>query len=130
MTVIIENNKCRNSGKDGINISGFSDGDFVIRNNDVSDAGRNGIGIYPAAPLMVQLGLPDDTDPRDLAELLQRLQGLPPTEREHTAESSGLLQLWATRGLNTASLAANLVTIAGGGSLSSLIAILLKAATS
>ncbi|WP_282287361.1 hypothetical protein [Pseudomonas sp. PS02302] len=55
--------------------------------------GGQGFNILPKAPLMEKLGLPADTDPTKLAEILRALQGIPKAEQAAEAEKRGFKQI-------------------------------------
>lgn len=54
--------------------------------------GGQGFNVLPKAPLMEELGLPADTDPAKLAEVLRALQGIPKEQQVAEAEKRGFKQ--------------------------------------
>ena len=123
MVIRIRGLVAKNNGGDGVRIEGHAEVDA----EDVKTEGNGGQGvvILRHAPLMSQLGLPPDTDPEALAEVLQMLQHVAPEKREEAVRSSGVIaRLWKGAA-DITTLANNVVSIASNTSVQSVIAQLL-----
>jgi hypothetical protein len=134
MALIIRGNVFVGNRLDGINLGGTDKGNgcsisgvesVEITENVVANNGRNGISVFAADTWMRDNGFPEDTNPQELAELLNAVRAVPEEHRQETVESSGLFQRWAARGTNAVALCANIVTIAGSGDVGRLIKSLL-----
>lgn len=111
MIIRMKNSSITGNGGHGLYISGEHEID--LEGTTIADNGGDGIHLAQPVSLMQALGLPPDTNPGELAELLQALQMAPQAQRQVVAESSGLIQRWGTRGLNASTLVTNILTIAG-----------------
>ena len=91
MKVSVKNTVIQSSGKDGLRAEG--DIDLEIEGVHFLDNGEHGMNLVgPAAPLMRELGLPEDTNPRELAELLMQIQGRSKAEGEVLIKKSTFLE--------------------------------------
>jgi hypothetical protein len=125
MVIRIKNCSFTENGKNGMLVDSGFNIDMEVEGSNFSNNGENGLHLKRDVSLIEQLGLPEDTNPRELAELLRALNEMHPARRQSAVESSGLVRRWAERGLNVASLGANIVTMAGGGNVLGLIKALL-----
>jgi hypothetical protein len=124
MVIRIRGLIANNNGGDGIRI----EGDVDLDAEDVRAEGNEGQGvaIFRYAPLMSQLGLPRETDPAALAEVLQMLQHVAPQSREEAVRSSGAIaRLWKGS-VDASSLVNNVVSIASNPAVQNVIAQLLR----
>ena len=114
-----------NNGGDGVRIEGDIDVDIdglVTEGN-----GGEGLNITQHQSVIEQLGLPKDTDPMLLAELLNKLQEPASNEQKETIiVRSRLGQFLREQGINITTIAANLLTIASNPSVQQLIQALSK----
>jgi hypothetical protein len=96
-----------------------------IRNSVIR--GNKGSGIRLGKESITEvIGIPHDTDLRQLTELLVQLRAAPVAERQVIIEQSTLFQTWVERGINTAGLAANLATLCDSATVSGLLTPLIK----
>jgi hypothetical protein len=99
-----------NNGRAGIaihgNVEGLHLGEVHVEGNGVA-----GIQIFGNQSLMQALGLPDDTDPKDLADLLRSLQGKGELDRKETAAKHTFIEKYGKRISNVTAFLANLVKI-------------------
>lgn len=119
MTIKIIGNIAVGNGRNGISLNSGDDVELI--GNIIKDSRYDAVRVYPQSSIMQQLGLPEDTDPRELAQLLDTLRNLPEGSRQAEVGRSGLFQRWATAGMNVISLGANLVTVAGAANVQELI---------
>lgn len=109
MTIRIRGLVSSNNGGDGIRI----EGDVHLDAEDIRTEGNGGQGvnIIRHTGLLEQMGLPKDTDPQALAELLKMLQGIPSSDREHAVQSSGILQKLGRFSVDASTMVSNIVSI-------------------
>jgi hypothetical protein len=101
-----------NNGGDGVRIEGNINVDvngLITHGN-----GGKGLNIIQSFSLMEELGMPKNTDPLLIVELLTKLQK-PATdiEKEKIITRSGLGQFLKKQGINMTTITANLLSIAG-----------------
>lgn len=111
MTIKLINIKANNNGLDGVHIEGNVD----VEIDGLTAEGNKGKGLSITQPQTIfnKLGLPADTDPVLLTELLTKLQKANSTEeKEETIVSSRLGQFLRKHGINITTIAANLLSIA------------------
>jgi hypothetical protein len=109
MTIRIRGLVCNNNGGDGIRI----EGDVPLDAKDIRAEGNGGQGlnIIRHAGLLEQLGLPKETDPHALAELLKLLQSVPSGGREQVVRSSSILQKLGRFSVDASTLVSNIVSL-------------------
>lgn len=109
MTIRIKGLVARNNGGDGIRI----EGDVQLDAEDIwaEGNGGQGVNILRHAPFLEQLGLPKETDPQALAELLLALQGTPVPKRQEVVRSSGMLQRLGRGAFDLSTVVNNIVSI-------------------
>ena len=112
-------NTVSNCGSDGIRIEGFLNAQ--VEGNNVSNVGGSGVVILRHGTWMRSNGLPPQTDPIDLAELLERLQGKNPDVQEATVKESGFLKRLSGASINVTHLVSSVLTIAGSPQVQSII---------
>lgn len=111
MTIKITNITTKNNGRDGVRIEG--DIDVEIDGLTAEGNGGQGLNIIKPQTILDQLGLPTDTDPALLAELLAKLKTANSIEeKEKTIVSSRLGQFLRKHGINITTITANLLSIA------------------
>lgn len=100
-----------NNGGDGVRI----EGDVHLDAEDIHTFGNGGqgINIIRHAGLLEQLGLPKETDPVALANLLKMLQNVPVAEREAAVLESGILQKIGKVAVDCSSFISDVLSIAG-----------------
>jgi hypothetical protein len=110
MTIKIRGLVSSGNGGDGIRI----EGDVHLDAEDVVTEGNGGqgINIIRHAGLLDQLGLPKETDPKALADLLASLRGVPPHAREKVIRESGLLSKLGRGVVDVSTVVNNIVSIA------------------
>jgi len=111
MDIKITNIVANNNGGDGVRIEGNID--VEIDGLTAEGNGGQGLNIIQPQTIFDKLGLPTDTDPALLAELLAKLQTENSIEeKEKTIVSSRLGQFLRKHGINITTIAANLLSIA------------------
>ncbi|WP_024597876.1 hypothetical protein [Pseudoalteromonas sp. TAE56] len=112
------------NGGDGIRI----EGDVELEGNNIHTAnnGGQGINIIKHAGLMKQFGLPTDTDPKELAELLIAVRNAPNEEKQKVIENNSLWGKFSVGALNSTTLISNLINIASNPQTMQVVASLLK----
>jgi hypothetical protein len=109
----IEGIKITDVKSHGISVSGSTD--FRLRNAEITGASGSGLyfGDEPHPQSLTQLlGIPADTDPKLIVELLRALHGKPPEQVEETVKNSTLGKKLMAGGVNIVGLVANIVTAA------------------
>ncbi|EGQ9235439.1 hypothetical protein [Vibrio alginolyticus] len=124
MTIKLSGVRAVGNGGDGIRI----EGDVDLEANDIYTAnnGGQGINILKHAGIMQQFGLPKDTDPKELADLLLSIRNAPANEKTDAIKGSSLWGKFAIGALNTTTLISNLINIAGSPQAMQLISTLMK----
>jgi hypothetical protein len=110
MTITLIGCKSFGNGGDGLRIEGDVQANVI--GFEAFNNGGQGINIIKHAGLLEQLGLPKETDPKELAELLTLLTNSPQAERARIVQSSGLFKTLVGLGMEGVTLLANLSTIA------------------
>ena len=119
MTIRMKGVVASNNGGDGIRI----EGDEHIDAEDIHTFGNGGqgINIIRHAGLLEQLGLPKETDPVALANLLAALQNIPVPEREAAVVQSGILQKIGKVAVDGSTFISNILSIAGNPAVAGVI---------
>lgn len=119
MTIRIRGLVSSNNGGDGVRI----EGNVHLDAEDIYTFGNGGqgINIIRHAGLLEQLGLPKETDPVALANLLKTLQDVPLAEREVAVRKSGILPKIGTFAVDCSSFISNLLSIAGSPAVQTVI---------
>ena len=114
------------NGGDGIRI----EGDVHLDAKDIRTSGNGGqgINIIKHADLLETFGLPKETDPVALANLLIALQGIPTPERKAAAVQSGILQKIGKVAVDGSTFISNVLSIAGNPAVAGIIQQLLRGA--
>lgn len=99
-----------NNGVAGILIQGDGEG-LHFKDVHVEGNGVAGILFLDDKPLIQALGLPDDTDPKDLLGLLKDLQGKGELDRRETAAKHTFVEKYSKRIADMTSFLANLAKI-------------------
>lgn len=93
---------------------------------DVNGLKAEGIGTFliahKHAPMMNQLGLPADTDPKHLARLLDELRRVDVSERQAVVQRSGLLDAMLKKGQDITNVANGIAALASTPAVQALIA--------
>lgn len=110
MVTYIKGFVASNNGRDGIRIEG--DADVHLEDVQTSGNGRHGINVLRHAGLLETLGLPKETDPKDLANLLKSLQNHPAADREDVVQQSGILQRIGKVAVDGSTFISNILSIA------------------
>jgi len=110
MAIKIVGGNYSGNGRDGIRVTG--EVDIEIINPNAENNGGQGLNIIQHSSIMQQLGLPEDTNPRELVNLLIAIRSAPENEKESVLKSSSLWGKFGTGALNTTTLISNLITIA------------------
>lgn len=117
--ISVVGNTVFNCVRDGIRVEGFADAH--IEGNAVSNVGGSGVVVLRHGAWMRSNGFPPQTDPIDLAELLERLQGKKPEIQEAAVRESGFLQRLGGVSINVTNLVSSVLTIAGSPQVQSII---------
>lgn len=112
------------NGGDGVRIEG--DVDFEVGSLETSGNGGQGINVIKHAGVMQQLGLPKETDPKELAALLLALRNSAPEKQSAVVKGNSLFKKFSNGALNTTTLISNLINIASSPQGLQLIATLMK----
>jgi hypothetical protein len=121
MAIKIKVTNANNNGCDGIHIEGGGNMDMDIEVINAVGNGGQGINIIKHASILEELGLPKETNPQALAELLQQLQSVPPEDRQQIVKKSRLMAQLAKFALESSTIIANVITIASSPSVIGLI---------
>lgn len=123
--IIMTNVRSSNNGRDGVRIEG--DVDVEIDGLVTEGNGGEGLSIIQPQSLIEQLGIPKDTDPTLVVELLNKLQEPASNEqKEKIILRSRLGQFFRKQGVNITTITANLLTIASNPSVQQVIQALSK----
>ncbi|KKD01375.1 hypothetical protein [Photobacterium halotolerans] len=110
MTIKIENIVAIGNGGDGVRVEG--DVDLDIGGIRAERNGGQGVNIIKHASIMDRFGLPRDTDPKELAALLVKIQaGQTQQEKEAVVKRSSLWGKFKVGALSSTTLMANLIAI-------------------
>lgn len=123
-SITIIGGESSDNGLAGVHIEGYSDVrivDFTAKNN-----GGAGIAIYQHAGIMRAMGLPDATDAKALAQLLQELQSVSVAERPARVIASRLLATLVAMGANIAAVTASIVAVSDSPTVKAIIQTLLS----
>lgn len=112
------------NGGDGVRIEG--DVDFEVDLLKTSGNGGQGINVIKHAGIMQQFGLPKETNPQELANLLLAIRNSVPEKQSEVVKESSLFSKFAIAALNTTTLISNLINIASSPQGLQLIATLVK----
>lgn len=127
MKIRISNTKFIGNGGSGVAVKGDGDADINMDIDGCHFSGnkKDGLSLGQNVSLIEELGLPEDTSARELADLLRVLAATPADQRQTAVESSNAFRRWVARGVNAISLGSNLVTIASQPNVSEIISQLL-----
>jgi len=108
--IVMTNCTSLNNGGDGVRIEGNVD----IEIDGLHTAGNDGHGlnIIETRSILQSIGLPEDTDPRLVFEVLSMLVASQPEQNNEIVTRSRLGQQLRKLGLDLTTITANLVTIA------------------
>ena len=108
--IVMRNCTSLNNGGDGVRI----EGDFDIEIDGLHTAGNGGqgINIIETRSILQSIGLPEDTEPQLVIEVLNRLVASQPEQNSEIVTRSRLGQQLRRLGLDLTTVTANLVTIA------------------
>lgn len=119
--ITLSNVTCTNNGGDGVRIEG--DIDVDINGLVAHGNGGKGLNIVQPRSLMEQIGLPPETDPLLVAEVLRKLQKPgEPDDKHRTIVQSRLGQFLREQSVNMTTIVANLLTIATNPGVQQIIA--------
>ena len=99
---------------------------LIIQNSTFRGNKGSGINFAPRS-IAEELGIPLNTDPKELAELLVKLQHAPIERRQSIIEESSLFQSWKTRGLDALGYATNIAALCDSSTVVQLAQPLIKA---
>jgi hypothetical protein len=123
MAIKIIGGNISGNGGDGIRIEG--DVDLEASGVNIENNGGRGVNIIKHAGIMQQFGLPVDTDPGELANLLIAIKSAP-SEKSKVITESNLWGKFSTGVLNSTTLVSNLINFTNSPQCMQLIATLLK----
>ena len=123
MTIIIENCESNNNGRDGFRIERD---DVRISNCSARGNGGQGFNIIRSQSVLEQIGLPSDTDPREVAHLLTLLRTKPADQKQDFLENNGIFQHLKSFVMDTTTLAANLITISADPRINAIVQALIS----
>jgi hypothetical protein len=117
---------CTGNGGDGIRIEGDVDVDIQADELNVSGNGGHGINVIKHAGIMQQFGLPKETDPKELCDLLTKLLSAQHQDKPSVIKESSLFSKFSIGALNTTTLISNLINISNNPQVLQIIATLAK----
>ncbi|MFU1552475.1 hypothetical protein ACM3N8_01755 [Aeromonas sp. A04] len=124
MSIKIIGGNFSGNGRDGIRVEGA--GDIEISHVTAEGNGGQGINIIQHGSIMQRFGLPIDTDPKELANLLIAIRSVPENKKESVIKDSNLWGKFGVGALNTSTLISNLISIATNPQTLQMVTTLLK----
>lgn len=112
------------NGGDGIRIEG--DVDLDADNIYTANNGGQGLNIIGHASIMEQFGLPKETDPKVLAQLLLAIRSAPENEKQSVVKNSSLWGKFSIGAINTTTFVSNLIAIANSPQAMAVVARLMQ----
>lgn len=119
MAVIIKNCHVIGAGRHGFNIDSRVDAKII--GSSATDVGGNGFNISGGEDVRERLGLPRESDPLLLAELLETLTRYPSNNHQIIVEESSFLKDLKNHTVDLTGIIANVLTIASYTALPAII---------
>lgn len=119
--IIMEGCSADNNDKGGVWIEG-TDVELHMKNTTLNGNGGAGLRVLPFAPTMGELGLPSDTDPKEILQLLCALRDSDQKQHQAIVAKSDLINKAAGLGKDITSIISSITTIASTPALQLLIA--------
>ena len=115
---------------DAIYVRGHSDVEFDLSHTTITEIGGNAINVESPEGVMETLGLPPDTNPKELAEFLLELRKEPEDTKEAVANDSNFFDKYINGTALASGIVANLLNISRDPQVGSFIAVLMTLAKS